>query len=69
LSKEIEESQLGNPMHLKQFATLDVEKYLTYVEDVGGVFYLTDSKHRDAVFTVEGYIEYVRLCPSLERFG
>jgi hypothetical protein len=56
-------------MHIKKFAALDIGKHLTYVEDAGGFFYLMNSDERDAVFSVEGYIEYVRLCPSLERFG
>jgi hypothetical protein len=69
LTEEIEKSVSSTPMHIKQFASMDIDKYLNYVEDVGGFFYLINSDGVDAAFVAEGYVEYVRLCPSNERFG
>lgn len=64
----IDSSCSSNVMHLKHFATIKPDDYLAYKQDSSGFFYLEDSKKHDAVFSVEGFAEFVRLCPSLDRF-
>jgi hypothetical protein len=68
LTQEIEASRLNDPMHIRQFAALDIAKFIDYHEEPGGFFYLTNSKNDDAIFTAEGYVEYVRLCPDMETY-
>jgi hypothetical protein len=68
LMVELENSCLGDAMHIQRFASLDLEKYLLLHEGPGEFFYLTNDKGVDAVFTMEGYIEYLRLCPDIDHF-
>jgi hypothetical protein len=59
---------MSNPMHISQFSSIKPEDYLKYMETGTGFFYLVDTKGLDAMFSLEGFISHVKVCPDNEKF-